>query len=70
MQGYVRTLCSVRYTAIAHRFWYSTMAVVLGLATRDGGENRSQYDECLKVDLYTYYEVYKLICPGDDLYTY
>ena len=44
----------VRYTAIAHCFWYSTMAVVLGLATRDGGENRSRYDECLKEDLYTY----------------
>ena len=41
----------VRYTAIAHRFWYSTMAVVLGLVTRDGGENRSRYDEYLKVDL-------------------
>ena len=40
------------YTALAHLFWYSTMAVVLGLATRDG-ENRSWY-ECLKVDLYTY----------------
>ena len=31
--------------AIAHRFWYSSMAVVLGLATRDGGENRSRYDD-------------------------
>ena len=30
------------------------MAVVLGLATRGGGENRSRYDECLKEDLYTY----------------
>ena len=27
----------------AHRFWCSSMAVVLGLTTRDGGENRSWY---------------------------
>ena len=51
-------VCEATYVCTLHCYCTSFLvqyqAVVLGLVTRDGGENRSRYDECLREDLYTY----------------